>query len=123
MTPRGPRLWPSTASTWAAGQRTRRILCGSDVARPPAPSVRRPLKLFSWIASALLLLASAPSVFLAIHYISTGRLSPHKWAGFTAGSIVMLASLSLVLGFILEVFARMRMNQESILAELRRRRD
>ncbi len=83
----------------------------------------RPLKLFSWIAGALFIVGLGPSVFLAWHYITSGRFSPHKWAGFLAGFLILLASLSLVLGFILEMFARMRMNQEEILARLRGKRD
>jgi hypothetical protein len=62
-------------------------------------------------------------VFLAVHYARGGTFTPHKWAGFTGGFFILLAALSLVLGFILDMFARMRMNQEEILYQLLKQND
>jgi hypothetical protein len=79
----------------------------------------RPLKLFSGISLALLVLGLIPAVFLAVHYAGTGSFSPHKWAGFLAGFLFLLSAMGYLLGFILDMFARMRVNQEEILARLR----
>ena len=81
----------------------------------------RPLRLFAGISVVLLAAGLAPAVFLAVHYARTGTFTPHKWAGFVAGFFFILSAMSFLLGFILDMFARMRMNQEEILAILRKR--
>ncbi len=75
----------------------------------------QPLKLFAPIAAVATILAVSLSLFLGIHYLLTGAFTPHKWAGFTAGFFFFIAGVSFILGFILDIFARMRMNQEEML--------
>ncbi|MBN1163017.1 MAG: glycosyltransferase family 2 protein [Candidatus Krumholzibacteriota bacterium] len=82
----------------------------------------KPFRLFASIALIFLLTGLFPAVFLAVHYIRTGTFSPHKWAGFTAAFLFTFSALSFVLGFILDMFARMRMNQEEILVYLKKRK-
>jgi glycosyltransferase involved in cell wall biosynthesis len=82
----------------------------------------RPFRLFAGISLALFILGLAFGGFLAVHYAHAGSFTPHKWAGFTAGFLVLLSALSLVLGFVLDMFARMRFNQEQILYQLRKLR-
>ncbi len=79
----------------------------------------RPFRMFASISLILLIAGLAPAIFLLVHYIRTGTFSPHKWAGFTAGFLLILSAISFVLGFILDMFARMRLNQEEILFHLR----
>jgi hypothetical protein len=81
----------------------------------------RPLRLFAGISAVLLAAGLAPAVFLAVHYVRTGTFTPHKWAGFLAAFLFILSAMSFLLGFILDMFARMRINQEEILAILRKR--
>jgi hypothetical protein len=83
----------------------------------------RPFRLFAAISLVFFIAGLAFAVFLASHYIATGTFTPHKWAGFTAGFLFLISTLSFVLGFILDMFARMRVNQEEILYHLERRRD
>ena len=59
-------------------------------------------------------------IFLLIHYIKTGNFSPHKWAGFVAAFFAVIALLLLLIGFVLDMFARMRRVQEEILFELKK---
>ena len=80
----------------------------------------KPFRMFAAIALFLLAIGVALAVFLGVHYVRTGTFTPHKWAGFTAGFFIMLAMMSFVLGFILDMFARMRLNQERILFLLKR---
>jgi hypothetical protein len=80
----------------------------------------RPLRLFAGLAAVLFAGSLAPGIFLLVHYLHTGSFSPHKWAGFLSAFLLLLSVLSIVLGFILDMFARMRMNQEEILSILRR---
>lgn len=83
----------------------------------------RPFRMFAVISLVLFLLGLALAVFLGVHYLRTGIFTPHKWAGFSAGFLFLLSSLSLVIGFILDMFARMRINQEEILYHLKKRGD
>ena len=80
----------------------------------------RPFKLFLSIALVFLFFSVLLAGFLLVHYIHTGEFTPHKWAGFTAGFLGFLASTSLMLGFILDMFARMRINQEEMLYYLKK---
>ncbi len=80
----------------------------------------KPLRLFAGVSALLLAAGLVPAVFLMIHYGSTGMFTPHKWAGFLAGFLFILSALSFLLGFILDMFARMRINQEEILSILRK---
>jgi glycosyltransferase involved in cell wall biosynthesis len=82
----------------------------------------RPFRFFLAISLVLFGVGLGFAIFLLGHYVHSGSFSPHKWAGFTAGFLALLATLSLVLGFILDMFARMRINQEQILTELRKLR-
>jgi glycosyltransferase involved in cell wall biosynthesis len=74
-----------------------------------------PLKLFSIISMISFIVGFGLGTFLLIHYIISGGFTPHKWAGFTAGFFLILALGTLTIGFILDMFARMRINQEEML--------
>lgn len=74
---------------------------------------------FSFIVGALL------GMFLLVHFIVAGAFYPHKWAGFLGGFFILISVLVLAVGFILDMFARMRQNQEKLIyllgKEFRRR--
>jgi hypothetical protein len=74
-----------------------------------------PLKLFSIISVISFIIGFGLGTFLLIHYIISGGFSPHKWAGFMAGFFLIFALSTLAIGFILDMFARMRINQEEML--------
>ncbi|MDD4858097.1 MAG: glycosyltransferase family 2 protein [Candidatus Krumholzibacteria bacterium] len=80
----------------------------------------KPFRMFAILSLFLFVIGAASAVFLTIHYFRTGALTPHKWAGFVAGFSFLLAFLCLGFGFILDMFARMRLNQERILFLLKR---
>lgn len=80
----------------------------------------KPFKLFGWAAIFCFLIGIAFGIFLFIHYINTGFFSPHKWAGFASGFFIILSAIFIILGFILEMFSRMRKNQEEILYQLKK---
>lgn len=82
----------------------------------------RPFRMFAVISVIMFIVGLGLAIFLAVHYVRTGTFTPHKWAGFTAGFLILLSALSLVLGFVLDMFARMRLNQEEILYHLKKRR-
>ncbi|HPN35385.1 MAG TPA: glycosyltransferase family 2 protein [bacterium] len=80
----------------------------------------RPFRLFAPIAALSFIVAVSLGLFLILHYLHTGEFTPHKWAGFASGFFFFLSAVSLILGFILDMFARMRLNQEEMLYYLKR---
>ena len=75
----------------------------------------KPFKLFLTISVVNFLIGIGFGTFLLIHYINTGIFSPHKWAGFISGFFILLSLLTIGIGFIVDMFARMRYNQEEML--------
>ena len=79
----------------------------------------KPFKLFGFIS---LILAVAGLMFLSVMFYSkftTGTFTPYKWSGLAAGVLFLSSFIFLLLGFILDMFARMRHNQEEILFHLK----
>jgi len=74
-----------------------------------------PLKLSAIISFFFFLIALGLGIFFIIHYVKTGTFSPNKWAGFAGGFFFLMSVLTLAIGFILEMFSRMRLNQEEML--------
>jgi len=82
----------------------------------------KPLKLFFLFFLLFCFLGLITGGFLLLHYFSRGMFSPHKWAGFVSGFFFILALLMFLIGIILDMFARMRLNQEEMLYLLRQQR-
>ena len=80
----------------------------------------KPFRLFGYLSLFTFIIGLAFAIFLGIHYINTGAFTPHKWAGFTAGFFWVVTLFFLLIGFIMDMFARMRQNQEEILFELKK---
>ena len=80
----------------------------------------RPFGLCFFLSAMIGLPGLCLSAFFISHYALTGEFTPHKWAGFSAFALLFFAFLILGLGFILDMFARMRLNQEEILYNLKR---
>ena len=81
----------------------------------------KPMRFFSAISGVMFVLAFCSGGFLLTHYVRTGALTPHKWAGFATGFLAGLGVLVLVTGTLADMFTRVRVNQERILYELRKR--
>ncbi len=86
-----------------------------------------PLRFFGGISLALLVPAVLLAGFLGLHYLITGGFSPHKWAGFTALGLALVALLVLHVGVIGDMLSRHRMYLEELLyrqrGDARRERD
>lgn len=80
----------------------------------------RPFRLFGVMSLFTFLVGLGFAIFLGLHYIQNGAFTPHKWAGFTAGFFFVVTLLLILIGFVLDMFARMRRNQEEILFELKK---
>jgi glycosyltransferase involved in cell wall biosynthesis len=81
----------------------------------------KPFRLFGYLSLFSFIIGLAFAIFLGIHYLQEGQFTPHKWAGFTSGFFFVMTLLFLLIGFVMDMFARMRQNQEEILYELKRR--
>ena len=81
----------------------------------------KPLKLFFLFSVLFFFLSFILGGFLLLHYLNRGMFSPHKWAGFTSGFFFLIALVMFIIGIILDMFARMRLNQEEMLYFLRKR--
>lgn len=81
----------------------------------------KPFRLFGYFALFSFLIGLGFGLFLGIHYIKSGAFTPHKWAGFTAGFFTLVSILFLLIGFILDMFSRMRKNQEELLYFLKKK--
>ena len=79
-----------------------------------------PLRFFGVLA----LVAAMPGLgligFLGLHYLRTGRFSPHLWSGFLGGAFIFFALVCLVTGLLASMLKRIRLNQEEILYHLKR---
>lgn len=74
-----------------------------------------PLRFFGGISVVLLVPAFLLVLFMAIHYLVTGAFSPHKWAGFTALGLAVIALLILHVGVIGDMLSRHRIYLEELL--------
>lgn len=80
----------------------------------------KPMRVFGAMAAAMFLLAVVLILFLGAHYLRTGEFSPHKWAGFLAGFLFIVGSLTFITGLIADMLARQRINQERMLYLLKK---
>jgi glycosyltransferase involved in cell wall biosynthesis len=74
-----------------------------------------PLRFFGGIALALFVPAVLLGAFLLVHYLANGVLSPHKWAGFTALGLAVLALLTFQIGMVGDMLSRHRVYLEELL--------
>jgi len=102
------------ASVWRYALRSAQIIlrCYRDY---------HPLRFFGGIALLLAVPGVLLGAFLLYHYLETGRLTPHKWAGFTAATLLGLSLLVLQMGVIGDMLTRHRVYLEEVLFRLRSR--
>jgi glycosyltransferase involved in cell wall biosynthesis len=99
-------------SLWRYGLRTAQIVFRSY-------RDYHPLRFFGGMAVLLLLPALCLLAFLLLHYLQSGAFTPHKWAGFTALGLSLLALLVLQVGVIGDMLARHRVYLEEVLVRQR----
>jgi glycosyltransferase involved in cell wall biosynthesis len=75
----------------------------------------KPLRLMASVSLFFVLIGVLSGAFFLVHYIHTGAFKPHTWAGFLSSFSFLLALFMLIVGIFMEMFSRMRMNQELLL--------
>lgn len=78
----------------------------------------KPLRVFSGIALFMVLIAVCLASFVLYHYLQTGSIFPHKWAGLTAGFFAMMGFLTFTTALLADMLDRIRINQERVLYHL-----
>jgi len=75
----------------------------------------RPMLFFGSIALVLAVVGGGLLAFLGVHYLATGVFSPHKWAGFSGATLLVMASLVFFIGLIGDMLNRHRIYLEELL--------
>ncbi len=75
----------------------------------------RPLRFFGVFALVQFLVALMLGGFFLMHFVLAGRFSPHLWAGITSGFLMIMSTLTLVIGILADMLDRIRLNQEKVL--------
>ncbi len=82
----------------------------------------KPMLVFGTLSVFLFIFSGSLSLFLLSHYLESGTLFPHKWAGFAAAFSAGIGVLIFTTGLVADMLARVRINQERILYILRKRK-
>ncbi|MGI6476108.1 MAG: hypothetical protein ACOX0P_03480 [Candidatus Dojkabacteria bacterium] len=80
----------------------------------------RPMLFFGGMGSIPLVIGLGFEIFMFIHYFITGRFTPYKSFGFIGLGFVIFGMLLVIVGFLADMFNRIRLNQEKILYELKK---
>jgi glycosyltransferase involved in cell wall biosynthesis len=80
----------------------------------------KPLTVFGALSLVLFTLGLGFGLFFLIHYIETGRFSPHIWAGFTSGFFLVMSFMVFVFSLLGDMLSRIRRNQEQIIYRLKK---
>ncbi|MGB2865911.1 MAG: glycosyltransferase family 2 protein [Sedimentisphaerales bacterium] len=75
----------------------------------------KPLRFFGIISLPFLVSGTLLEIFLILHYILSGQFSPHKWAGFSGASLIVLGLIFFIIGLVADMLDRIRLNQEELL--------
>lgn len=81
----------------------------------------RPIRVFGAVGGVLIGIGVAFELFLLGHYALTGSYSPYKAIGFIGLGFVIFGMLVLIIALVADMLNRLRMNQDRLLYELRRR--
>lgn len=75
----------------------------------------KPMRFFGGLALWMLIPAVLLEGFFFTHYLFTGRFSPHKWAGFGGGGLMVLSLIALHMGLMGDMLNRHRVYLEELL--------
>jgi len=82
----------------------------------------KPLRFFGYISLPFSVVGLSLEIFLLVHYMIAGQFSPHKWAGFSGITLIILGLIFFILGLVADMLDRIRINQEELLY-LRRKKE
>lgn len=79
----------------------------------------KPMRFFGRLALLFGIPGVLLSLFLLVHVLMTGSFTPHKWAGFTGGTFILLGLVFLHMGIIGDMLDRHRIYLEEVLYMVR----
>lgn len=79
----------------------------------------RPMLFFTYVSLPPFILSLFGISFIGTHFFLTGGFSPFKFIGFGALYLLSLSILLWIVGFVADMFVRVRMNQEKIIYSLK----
>ncbi|MCG6167594.1 glycosyltransferase family 2 protein [Leptospira sp. FAT2] len=79
----------------------------------------RALKVFGSLSIIAFAIGLIAGIFFAAHYLIVGTFYPHKWAGFVSGFFILFSIFLFLLGFIMDMLSRIKVNQEAMLYYLK----
>jgi len=79
-----------------------------------------PLRFFGWLGLVPSLLGVPCLIFISLHWINTGELSPYKFVGFLGIYLVTLSLVLWALGLLADMQVRMLNNQEKVYESLKK---
>lgn len=82
----------------------------------------KPMIFFGGMGGVLLLIGLGFEIFLFVHYFSEGMFSPYKSVGFIGLGFLIFGLLLFIVGLLADMFNRVRVNQEKILYELKKKK-
>lgn len=75
----------------------------------------KPLLFFVYLSLAPLIIGLVTAMFFLTHYLQTGGFSPYKAVGFTSLYFLSAVFVLWTIGFLADMFVRLRINQEKII--------
>ena len=82
----------------------------------------RPLRVFGTLGSIFFVIGIAFEVFLFIFYLINHSFTPYKSAGFIGLGFIIFGMLIFIIALVAEMLNRLRLNQDRLMIELKRRR-
>jgi glycosyltransferase involved in cell wall biosynthesis len=79
-----------------------------------------PFNFFGSLAWFFIVLSLFPGLFLIAHYVMQGSFSPYIFLGFIAAMLFSIGMFLHLIALLADMLARMRMNQEKIIYQLRK---
>ncbi|MCP4625696.1 MAG: hypothetical protein GY850_19585, partial [bacterium] len=81
----------------------------------------KPMTFFGTLSLSSFCMAAGLGLFFFLHYFLTGRFSPHLWAGFSSGFLIMMGFVLFTTGLLADMLDRIRKNQDEIIYYEKRR--
>lgn len=82
----------------------------------------RPLRVFGGLGSIFFIIGIAFEIGLFTHYFINGSFSPYKTAGFIGLGFIIFGMLVFLIALIAEMINRLRLNQDRLMIEMKKRR-
>jgi glycosyltransferase involved in cell wall biosynthesis len=82
----------------------------------------RPMRVFGVLGAAFVFIGACFELFLLGHYVLTGSFSPYKSTGFIGLGFTVFGMMVFLVALISDMLNRLRINQDKILYELKKKR-